>query len=192
MKSTNDTIQPKYQPDPESLVDSIAFGPVSKVEAWDKKLQIMKDHTPASCGKARELYKGVASGIQGKRRWKSPSRRMDAAKALMLSDKLQWIPKKCNPKEGKKKKSRTKRHAVKSHKMKRKHKHTRKMNRKTNNRRKTRRRNTRRTRRRNIQRTRRRNTRRTRHRNQRVDYLSIPIEIHCLGQVKYIWMKTDN
>ena len=102
MKSTNDTIQPKYQPDPESLVDSIAFGPVSKVEAWDKKLQIMKDHTPASCGKARELYKGVASGIQGKRRWKSPSRRMDAAKALMLSDKLQWIPKKCNPKEGKK------------------------------------------------------------------------------------------
>ena len=25
-----------------------------------------------------------------------------------------------------------------------------------------------------------------------VDYLSIPIEIHCLGQVKYIWMKTDN
>tara|TARA_B100002019_G_scaffold291787_1_gene312968 strand:+ start:927 stop:2789 length:1863 start_codon:yes stop_codon:yes gene_type:complete len=151
------TIQPKYQPDPESLVDSIAFGPVSKVEAWDKKLQIMKDNTPASCGKARELYKGVASGIQGKRRWKSPSRRMDAAKALMLSDKLQWIPEKCNPKEGKKKKSRTKRHAVKSHKMKRKRKskskYTRKMNRKINNRRKTRRRNTRR---RNIQMTRKR------------------------------------
>ena len=163
MKSTNDTIQPKYQPDPESLVDSIAFGPVSKVEAWDKKLQIMKDHTPASCDKARELYKGVASGIQGKRRWKSPSRRMDAAKALMLSDKLQWIPKKCNPKD-KKRKSRTKRHA-KSHKMKRKHKqkskhkqpskhkHTRRVNRKTNNRRKTRRRNTRR---RNIRRTKKR------------------------------------
>lgn len=161
VKSTKDTIQPKYQPDPESLVDSIAFGPVSKVEAWDKKLQTMKDHTPETCGKARDLYKGVASGIKGERRWKSPSRRMDAAKALMLSDKLQWIPEKCNPKAGKKRKSRTKRHAVKSHKMKRKRKqqskrkhkqpskskskykskHTRKMNRKTNNRRKTRLRN---------------------------------------------------
>jgi hypothetical protein len=164
VKSTKDTIQPKYQPDPESLVDSIAFGPVSKVEAWDKKLQTMKDHTPETCGKARDLYKGVASGIKGERRWKSPSRRMDAAKALMLSDKLQWIPEKCNPKAGKKRKSRTKRHAVKSHKMKRKRKqqskqqskYTRKMNRKTNNRRKTRRRNTRR---RNIRRTRRRNQR---------------------------------
>ena len=171
-ESTKDTIQPKYQPDPESLVDSIAFGPVSKVEAWNDKLQIMKDHTPASCDKARELYKGIASGIKGERRWKSPGRRMDAAKALMLSDKLQWIPEKCNPKAGKKKKSRTKRHAAKSHKMKRKHKqqskrkhkqqskqqskYTRKMNIKTNDRRKTRRRNTRRTRRRNIRRTKKR------------------------------------
>ena len=180
VKSTKDTtIQPKYQPDPESLVDSIAFGPVSKVEAWNDKLQIMKDHTPASCDKARELYKGIASGIKGERRWKSPGRRMDAAKALILSDKLQWIPEKCNPKAGKKKKSRTKRHAVKSHKMKRKRKHkqqskqqskrkskyktkyTRKMNRKTNNRRKTRRRNTIR---RNIRRTRRRNVQMTRKR----------------------------
>ena len=156
VKSTKDTIQPKYQPDPESLVDSIAFGPVSKVEAWNDKLQIMKDHTPASCDKARELYKGIASGIKGERRWKSPGRRMDAAKALILSDKLQWIPEKCNPKAGKKKKSRTKRHAVKSHKMKSKHKHTRKMNRKKNNRRKTIRRNTRRTRRRNVRRTKKR------------------------------------
>ena len=135
MSESVSAIKPKYQPDPESLVDSIAFGPVSKVEAWDKKLQIMKDHTPASCGKARELYKGVASGIQGKRRWKSPSRRMDAAKALMLSDKLQWIPKKCNPKAVKKKKSRTKRHA-KSHKMKRKHKQQSKRKRKQQSKRK--------------------------------------------------------
>lgn len=130
MKSTKDTIQPKYQPDPEALVDSIAFGPVSKVEAWNDKLQIMKDHTPASCDKARELYKGIASGIQGKRRWKSPSRRMDAAKALMLSDKLQWIPEKCNPK-GKKKKSRTKKHkySVKKPNLKNKYKNKRKTHR---------------------------------------------------------------
>jgi len=89
-------IQPVYQPDPESLVDSIAFGPDSKLEEWNNKLQTMKQYTPESCDKARDLYKGIASGIKGERRWKSPGRRMDAAKALMLSDKLQWIPEKCN------------------------------------------------------------------------------------------------
>lgn len=96
MSEMETAIQPVYQPDPESLVDSIAFGPDSKLEEWDNKLQTMKEFTPESCDKARALYKGIASGIKGERRWKSPGRRMDAAKALMLSDKLQWIPEKCN------------------------------------------------------------------------------------------------
>ena len=96
MSNMESMIQPVYQPDPESLVDSIAFGPDSKLEEWNNKLQTMKQYTPESCDKARDLYKGIASGIKGERRWKSPGRRMDAAKALMLSDKLQWIPEKCN------------------------------------------------------------------------------------------------
>ena len=96
MSNMESMIQPVYQPDPESLVDSIAFGPNSKLEEWNTKLQTMKQYTPESCDKARDLYKGIASGIKGERRWKSPGRRMDAAKALMLSDKLQWIPEKCN------------------------------------------------------------------------------------------------
>jgi len=96
MSEMESMIQPVYQPDPESLVDSIAFGPASKLEGWNNKLQTMKQYTPESCDKARDLYKGIASGIKGERRWKSPGRRMDAAKALMLSDKLQWIPEKCN------------------------------------------------------------------------------------------------
>lgn len=112
------TIQPVYQPDPESLVDSIAFGPDSKLEDWNNKLQTMKNFTPESCDKARELYKGIASGIKGERRWKSPGRRMDAAKALMLSDKLQWIPEKCNRASLKKKRrpKKTKRKGNKHHK----------------------------------------------------------------------------
>jgi len=123
MSEMESMIQPVYQPDPESLVDSIAFGPDSKLEDWNNKLQTMKQYTPESCDKARDLYKGIASGIKGERRWKSPGRRMDAAKALMLSDKLQWIPEKCNRASLKKKLRRkktkgkgTKRKGTKHHK----------------------------------------------------------------------------
>lgn len=118
MSEMESAIQPVYQPDPESLVDSIAFGPDSKLEDWNNKLQTMKNFTPESCDKARELYKGIASGIKGERRWKSPGRRMDAAKALMLSDKLQWIPEKCNRASLKKKRrpKKTKRKGNKHHK----------------------------------------------------------------------------
>jgi hypothetical protein len=123
MSEMESMIQPVYQPDPESLVDSIAFGPDSKLEEWNNKLQTMKQYTPESCDKARDLYKGIASGIKGERRWKSPGRRMDAAKALMLSDKLQWIPEKCNRASLKKKLRRkktkgkgTKRKGTKHHK----------------------------------------------------------------------------
>lgn len=118
MSEMESTIQPVYQPDPESLVDSIAFGPDSKLEDWNNKLQTMKNFTPESCDKARELYKGIASGIKGERRWKSLGRRMDAAKALMLSDKLQWIPEKCNRASLKKKRrpKKTKRKGNKHHK----------------------------------------------------------------------------
>ena len=38
------TIQ--QQEDAESLVDSIAFGPMSKLEEWNGKLQSMKAGTP--------------------------------------------------------------------------------------------------------------------------------------------------
>ena len=120
MSEMESAIQPVYQPDPESLVDSIAFGPDSKLEDWNNKLQTMKEYIPESCDKARELYKGIASGIKGERRWKSPGRRMDAAKALMLSDKLQWIPEKCNRASLKKKRrpKKTKRKGTKHHKSK--------------------------------------------------------------------------
>ena len=120
MSEMESMIQPVYQPDPESLVDSIAFGPDSKLEEWNNKLQTMKQYTPESCDKARDLYKGIASGIKGERRWKSPGRRMDAAKALMLSDKLQWIPEKCNRASFSKKRrpKKTKRKGTKHHKSK--------------------------------------------------------------------------
>ena len=58
------TIQ--QQEDAESLVDSIAFGPMSKLEEWNGKLQTMKAGTPETCVKARDLYNDIADGITGK------------------------------------------------------------------------------------------------------------------------------
>ena len=83
------TIQ--QQEDSESLVDSIAFGPMSKLEEWNGKLQTMKEGTPESCEKSRKLYNDIADGITGKRRWEEDGKRVKAAKALILSDKLDWI-----------------------------------------------------------------------------------------------------
>ena len=87
------TIQ--QQEDAESLVDSIAFGPMSKLEEWNGKLQTMKEGTPESCEKSRKLYNDIADGITGKRRWEEDGKRVKAAKALILSDKLDWIRERC-------------------------------------------------------------------------------------------------
>ncbi len=113
------TIQ--QQEDAESLVDSIAFGPMSKLEEWNGKLQTMKEGTPESCEKSRKLYNDIADGITGKRRWEEDGKRVKSAKALILSDKLDWIRERCKKPEGAalKKKSRpkkSKRKGTKHHK----------------------------------------------------------------------------
>jgi hypothetical protein len=91
------TIQ--QQEDAESLVDSIAFGPMSKLEEWNGKLQSMKEGTPETCVKARDLYNDIADGITGKRQWEENGKRVKAAKALIMSDKLDWIREKCKKPE---------------------------------------------------------------------------------------------
>ena len=91
------TIQ--QQEDAESLVDSIAFGPHSKFKEWDDKLQSLKGQTPGSCERARKLYNDIADGIQGKRGWEADGLRNKAAKALIMSNKLEWIVERCKKPE---------------------------------------------------------------------------------------------
>ena len=120
------TIQ--QQEDAESLVDSIAFGPHSKFKEWDDKLQSLKGQTPGSCERARKLYNDIADGIQGKRGWEADGLRNKAAKALIMSNKLEWIVERCKKPESaalkKKRRSKktkrkgTKRKGTKHHKSK--------------------------------------------------------------------------
>jgi len=115
------TIQ--QQEDAESLVDSIAFGPHSKFKEWDDKLQSLKGQTPGSCERARKLYNDIADGIQGKRGWDADGLRKKAAKALIMSNKLEWIVERCKKPESaalkkKRRSKKTKRKGTKHHKSK--------------------------------------------------------------------------
>ena len=120
------TIQ--QQEDAESLVDSIAYGPHSKFKEWDDKLQSLKGQTPGSCERSRKLYNDIADGIQGKRGWDADGLRNQAAKALIMSNKLEWIVERCKKPESaalkKKRRSKktkrkgTKRKGTKHHKSK--------------------------------------------------------------------------
>ncbi len=73
--------------------------PMSKLEEWNDKLQTMKAGIPESCEKSRKLYNDIADGITGKRRWEEDGKRVKAARALMLSDKLDWIRERCKKPE---------------------------------------------------------------------------------------------
>jgi len=96
---------------PEALCDSLAYEEFDNGQTYRKYISLITSwkNKKSKCSNSIGLYQGIVDGIQGKRQWKKNSPRMVAAKKIMLSPVLIWIPTQCKGTIKSKSKSKSKR-----------------------------------------------------------------------------------